>query len=128
MPDECRGDEWPDLVCREGRYVWSAPCGSRVAMAGDQLRAWGIPRRGHTGTGAAGGAPKAAFRRRRVRDLIQHEIVADAGHTFNPPAAQRELRALLHDYVSRETRDARRARVESSRAVETSIPHTPQLS
>lgn len=62
----------------------------------------------------------AALRRRHAKQRIQHVIVDNAGHTFNPSAAQQELRALLVDFVLHQTREGR-AR-GASPAVEKSVP------
>ena len=60
---------------------------------------------------------KAAPPRRGGPPSIQHEIVDDAGHTFNPPAAQRAVRTVTRLREPTDTRCAPGAR-ESSRAVE----------
>jgi hypothetical protein len=44
---------------------------------------------------------RAALRRRKVRERVQHVVVEGAGHTFRPPAAQRALRELLVEFVAR---------------------------
>jgi hypothetical protein len=44
-----------------------------------------------------------ALRDRRLRSHVQHVIVDHAGHTFRTPSAQRELRSLVVDFVTRRT-------------------------
>ena len=46
-----------------------------------------------------------ALRRTDIRRLVQHVVVDDAGHVFRPMAAQRRLKALLNEFVSRITTD-----------------------
>jgi alpha-beta hydrolase superfamily lysophospholipase len=44
---------------------------------------------------------RPALRRRNVRNRIRYVVVDGAGHTFRPAAAQRALRELLVEFVSR---------------------------
>jgi thioesterase domain-containing protein len=44
-----------------------------------------------------------ALRRNDIRRLVQHVVVDDAGHVFRPMAAQRRLKSLLNEFVSRIT-------------------------
>ena len=59
--------------------------------------------------------------RRGRAQRISHVIVDDAGHTFNPAEAQHTLRDVLLQFVSDQTREARRARLGASPAVKESL-------
>ena len=96
-------------------------------IAARGIRSLFVFSRGDTGLEYFQRHGSAELNRRDLRDCMRCVVVDNAGHTFSPQAAQHELRALLFDYVERLTRESRRARVESSRAVERSVPYTSSV-
>jgi len=55
-----------------------------------------------------------ALQRPDVRQFVQHVVVDDAGHVFRPMAAQRRLKSLLNELVSRLTAPVERANAQNA--------------
>jgi alpha-beta hydrolase superfamily lysophospholipase len=70
------------------------------AIAGFGIKSLFIFSRGDDGLTYFQQHARPAFRRRRVRDFVQHVVVEGAGHSFRPRSAQQTLRRLLSDFVA----------------------------